>query len=63
MIITSLIPCLRFNCYSKGPSTKNIRQMGRGGFEISDVPEGVVCENPDVRKIEIPNYPIAHELK
>ena len=28
--------------------------MGRGGFEISDIPErgeGVVCESSDVRKI------------
>ena len=38
----------------KGPSTKDVRQMGRGaGFEISDIPgrgEGVVCESSDVRK-------------
>ena len=45
---------------NKGPSTKDVRQMGRGGgggFEISDIPgrgEGgggvVVCESSDVRK-------------
>ena len=35
------------------PSTKDVRQMGRGGFEISDIPgrgEGVVCDSSDVRK-------------
>ena len=50
--------------YTKGPSTKEVRQMGRGGgFEISDIPgrgEGVVCESSDVRKflkkIEIPKF-------
>ena len=35
----------------KGPSTKDVRQMGRaGGFEISDIPgggEGVICESSD----------------
>ena len=40
--------------WPKGPSTKDVRQMGRGGgFEISDIPgrgEGVVCESSDVRK-------------
>ena len=41
---------------NKGPSTKDVRQMGRGGgFEISDIPGrgeggGVVCESSDVRK-------------
>ena len=38
---------------AKRPSTKDVRQMGRGGFEISDIPgrgEGVVCESSDVRK-------------
>ena len=44
----------------KGPSTKDVRQMGRGGgFEISDIPGrggggggggGVVCESSHVRK-------------
>ena len=24
--------------FIKGPSTTNVRQMGRGGFEISDIP-------------------------
>ena len=36
----------------KGPSTKDVRQMGRSGFEISDIPGRgeVVCESSDVRK-------------
>ena len=25
-------------CLLKGPSTKDVRQMGRGGFKISDIP-------------------------
>ena len=55
-----------------GPSTKDVRQMGRGvvGFEISDIPGrgggggggGVVCESLDIRKflkkIEIPKLKI-----
>ena len=45
--------CRPIGHYFKGPSTKDVRQMGRGGFEISDIPgrwEGVVCESSDVRK-------------
>ena len=51
----------------EGPSTKDVRQMGRGcGFEISDIPGGggggggVICESSDVRKflkkIKIPKF-------
>ena len=49
--------CIKYsfnNNKHKGPSTKDVLQMGRGGgFEISDIPgqgEGVVCKSLDVRK-------------
>ena len=52
MLNNFTLKCLDFS--GKGPSTKDVRQMGRGGgFEISDIPgrgEGVVCESSDVRK-------------
>ena len=37
--------------WHKGLSTKNVRQMGRVYFEISDGGERMVCENSDVRKL------------
>ena len=52
---------------AKGPSTKDVRQMGRGGvvLKFRTFPDGgrgggVVCESSDVRKflkkIEIPKF-------
>ena len=34
-----------------GSSTKNVLKLGRDVFENSDEGNGVVCENPDVRKL------------
>ena len=36
---------------AKGPSTKDVRQMGRGVvLKFRTFPDGVVCESSDVRK-------------